>query len=94
MNAPTAAEQPLWEQVICLLTPALYRPIAQPHRGGTAATVLVPADRMSREEAAAPWAATSPRRSNRASYTLLTWNGVGFDLDILAEESGMRKRVQ
>jgi hypothetical protein len=22
-------------------------------------------------------------------YTLLTWNGVGFDLDILAEESGM-----
>jgi hypothetical protein len=24
-------------------------------------------------------------------YTLLTWNGVGFDLDILAEESGMRK---
>ena len=22
-------------------------------------------------------------------YTLLTWNGLGFDLDILAEESGM-----
>ena len=22
-------------------------------------------------------------------YTLLTWNGVGFDLDVLAEESGM-----
>jgi hypothetical protein len=22
-------------------------------------------------------------------YTLLTWNGVGFDLDVLAEESGL-----
>lgn len=25
----------------------------------------------------------------KAGYTLLTWNGVGFDFDILAEESGM-----
>jgi hypothetical protein len=24
-----------------------------------------------------------------AGYTLLTWNGLGFDLDVLAEESGM-----
>ena len=25
----------------------------------------------------------------KEGYTLLTWNGLGFDLDILAEESGM-----
>jgi hypothetical protein len=27
-------------------------------------------------------------------YTLITWNGVGFDLDILAEESGMLVECQ
>lgn len=26
----------------------------------------------------------------RAGYTLVTWNGLGFDFDVLAEESGMR----
>jgi hypothetical protein len=25
----------------------------------------------------------------RARYTIVTWNGTGFDFDILAEESGM-----
>ena len=28
-----------------------------------------------------------PRRQVEDGYTLLTWNGLGFDLDILAEES-------
>ncbi len=27
-----------------------------------------------------------------AGYTILTWNGIGFDFDILAEESGMKSR--
>ncbi|MBN2580150.1 MAG: ribonuclease H-like domain-containing protein [Pirellulales bacterium] len=27
-------------------------------------------------------------------YTLLTWNGLGFDLDVLAEESGDRKQCK
>ena len=46
-----------------------------------------PADRMSREEAAALVRYLSEKVEH--DYTLLTWNGVGFDLDILAEESGM-----
>lgn len=29
-----------------------------------------------------------------AGYTLVTWNGLGFDLDILAEESGAEKACQ
>jgi hypothetical protein len=29
-----------------------------------------------------------------AGYTLVTWNGLGFDLDILAEESGARSECQ
>lgn len=27
----------------------------------------------------------------REGYTLLTWNGLGFDFDVLAEESGLRR---
>lgn len=29
-----------------------------------------------------------------AGYTIVTWNGIGFDFDILAEESGMRSRCK
>ena len=29
-----------------------------------------------------------------AGYTLVTWNGMGFDLDVLAEESGLTERCQ
>jgi hypothetical protein len=53
--------------------------------GGTDRTC--PADRMSREEAAAlvEYLADQVGRG----YTLATWNGLGFDFDIVAEESGM-----
>jgi hypothetical protein len=46
-----------------------------------------PADRMSREEAAALVRYLSEKVAQ--GYTLFTWNGVGFDLDVLAEESGL-----
>jgi hypothetical protein len=42
---------------------------------------------MSREETAALVRCLSEQVEH--GYTLLTWNGVGFDLDVLAEESGM-----
>jgi hypothetical protein len=44
-----------------------------------------PADRLSREEAAALVRYLEDHVAQR--YTLLTWNGLGFDLDVLAEES-------
>ena len=44
-----------------------------------------PADRMSREETATLVRYLSDQVER--GYTLLTWNGVGFDLDVLAEES-------
>ena len=46
-----------------------------------------PNDRMSQQEAAGlvKYLATQIERG----FTLLTWNGTGFDLDILAEESGL-----
>ncbi len=46
-----------------------------------------PADRMIREEAAELVQYLSAQVEH--GYTLLTWNGVGFDLDVLAEESGL-----
>ena len=46
-----------------------------------------PADRMSREEAAALVRYLSEQVAQ--GCTLVTWNGLGFDLDVLAEESGM-----
>jgi hypothetical protein len=42
---------------------------------------------MNQEEAAALVRYLEDR--TREGYTLLTWNGLGFDLDILAEESGL-----
>ena len=51
-----------------------------------------PADRMSREDAAALVRYLSKQVAE--GYTLLTWNGVGFDLDVLAEESGMFDRCR
>jgi hypothetical protein len=33
-------------------------------------------------------------RQVQRGYTIVTWNGVGFDFDILAEETGMLKRCQ
>jgi hypothetical protein len=51
-----------------------------------------PAQRLSQAEARdlvdelARWVADG--------YTLLTWNGLGFDLDVLAEESDCRKQCQ
>jgi hypothetical protein len=29
-----------------------------------------------------------------AGYSIVTWNGIGFDFDVLAEESGMRSRCK
>ncbi len=46
-----------------------------------------PADRMSRTEAAELARYLSAMAAE--GYTILTWNGLGFDLDILAEESGL-----
>ena len=46
-----------------------------------------PRDRMSREEAAALVRYLNAR--TREGFTLLTWNGLGFDLDVLQEESGL-----
>ena len=46
-----------------------------------------PARRMSRDEARKLVKYLS--RMVSSGYTLLTWNGVGFDFDILAEESGL-----
>ena len=44
-------------------------------------------DRLSREEAAG--LVEYLKAKVREGYTIATWNGVGFDFDILAEESGM-----
>jgi hypothetical protein len=46
-----------------------------------------PAERMSQEESAK--LVEYLVAQVEGGYTLVTWNGVGFDLDILAEESGM-----
>jgi hypothetical protein len=47
----------------------------------------LPADRMSRREAAAMVEHLASMAGQ--GYTVLTWNGLGFDFDVLAEESGM-----
>jgi hypothetical protein len=47
---------------------------------------------MSREEADALVRCLS--KQVERGYTLLTWNGVGSDLDVLAEESGMFDRCR
>jgi hypothetical protein len=51
-----------------------------------------PADRISLQEAAGlvQYLATQIGRG----YTIVTWNGVGFDFDILAEESGMLEQCR
>ncbi len=46
-----------------------------------------PADKMSQQEAADLVRYLEAR--TKEGYTLLTWNGVGFDLDILSEEAQM-----
>lgn len=46
-----------------------------------------PADRMSQQDVAQMVDYLTAKASD--GYTILTWNGLGFDFDILAEESGM-----
>lgn len=46
-----------------------------------------PADGMSREDAKN--LLSFLKQQAQQGYTILTWNGLGFDFDILAEESGM-----
>jgi hypothetical protein len=46
-----------------------------------------PADRMSQQDAAELVHYLTTQVEN--GYTIVAWNGVGFDFDILAEESGM-----
>jgi hypothetical protein len=46
-----------------------------------------PTDRMTQEEAAALVRYLEDQTAH--GYTLLTWNGLGFDLDLLAEESNL-----
>ena len=50
------------------------------------------ADRMSRDSLAA--LVRSLVSLSGQGYTLLTWNGTGFDFDVLAEESGLREECQ
>jgi len=45
-----------------------------------------PADRMSRDDAKRLLGHITAMAS--AGYTILTWNGLGFDFDVLAEEAG------
>jgi hypothetical protein len=51
-----------------------------------------PARQMNRQEAArlVNYLANQVRRG----YTIVTWNGVGFDFDVLAEESGMLEKCR
>ena len=51
-----------------------------------------PADKMSPQEAAA--LVNYLTAQVESGYTLLTWNGVGFDLDVLAEESQMLRECR
>ncbi len=51
-----------------------------------------PAARMSQEEAGQLVERLSQMVAD--GYTLLTWNGLGFDFDILAEESGAQEECQ
>ena len=51
-----------------------------------------PADRMSRGGGRRLVRYLEER--TKQGYTLVTWNGVGFDLDVLAEESGMWKECK
>jgi hypothetical protein len=46
-----------------------------------------PADRMQLSEVSA--LVNYLARQTKSGYTILTWNGVGFDLDVVAEEPGM-----
>jgi hypothetical protein len=46
-----------------------------------------PADRMTREETGE--LVRYLEKQTAQGYTLLTWNGLGFDLDVIAEESGL-----
>ena len=46
------------------------------------------AERMSRDSLAALVRTLAELAGH--GYTLLTWNGTGFDFDVLAEESGLR----
>ena len=51
-----------------------------------------PADRMSREDVIQ--LVEYLQFQTNFGKTILTWNGVGFDFDILAEESGLQKECQ
>lgn len=51
-----------------------------------------PSDRMSREECAA--LADYLRDMAGRGFSILTWNGLGFDFDVLAEESGMAEECR
>jgi hypothetical protein len=51
-----------------------------------------PARRMSRQEAKDLVGGLASMVAD--GYTLITWNGLGFDLDILAEESGLLQECQ
>lgn len=51
-----------------------------------------PGDRMSRDEVSA--LIRHLEEAVAAGATLLTWNGAGFDIDVLAEESGLGHRCR
>ena len=51
-----------------------------------------PADRMSRQEAAE--LVQYLKTQVAQGYALVTWNGVGFDFDVLAEESGLLEQCR
>ena len=70
--------------VACAAAVASYSPEPLTWHGGPPGT---PAPRLSRGEAASLVADLVARV--RDGYTLLTWNGLSFDFNILAEESGL-----
>src|SRR5208282_5065809 len=51
-----------------------------------------PADRMGPQDAGGLVEYLATQAEN--GYTIVTWNGLGFDFDILAEESGMLERCR
>jgi len=63
---------------------------ARPWHGSTGDAQ--PADRMSRRDAVK--LVDHLLRMSRDGYVILTWNGLSFDFDVLAEESGMFKECR
>src|SRR5262245_37922053 len=73
---------------------------AATYRGGATAPLLwygrtpqqVPAPQMSVSDVRS--LVNYLKKQVSRGYTIVTWNGIGFDFDVLAEESGLFKRCK